>query len=149
MRKTLLYLVPVLALALLVAGCAGPEKKAGRGVANTMEIIRLSELQRQIEQHGLFDNRDGMDDGIWAGALAGMDRSITRTGLGLYEIVTFPIPPYHPVLTNYLTPSPAYPDAYQPRKWDIGIFDTDHSLGFSGGDIAPWSPGSRFRVFDN
>jgi hypothetical protein len=29
------------------------------------------------------------------------------------------------------------------------VLDTDHSMGFSGGEVAPWFPGSRFRVFDN
>ena len=29
------------------------------------------------------------------------------------------------------------------------IFDTDTSLGFSGGDVFPFVQGSRFRVFDN
>ena len=29
------------------------------------------------------------------------------------------------------------------------MFDTDTYTGFSGGDVAPFIPGSRFRVFDN
>jgi hypothetical protein len=29
------------------------------------------------------------------------------------------------------------------------VFDTDTYMGFSGGDVAPFIPGSRFRVFDN
>ena len=29
------------------------------------------------------------------------------------------------------------------------MFDTDTYTGFSGGDIAPFLPGSRFKVFDN
>ena len=29
------------------------------------------------------------------------------------------------------------------------LFDTDTYTGFSGGDVAPLFPGSRFSVFDN
>ena len=29
------------------------------------------------------------------------------------------------------------------------MFDSDRMMGFSGGDVAPWLPGSKFRVFDN
>lgn len=146
MRKTLLYFVPVAIVALMCGGCLNAEKKAGRGLANTMEITRWGELQRSVEQEGIFN---GTDYGVFAGVIEGADRSLTRTGVGLYEIVTSPFPPYHPVLTNYITARPAYPDAYSPRKWDSPIFDTDHSLGFSGGDTFPFFPGSRFRVFDN
>ena len=28
------------------------------------------------------------------------------------------------------------------------LFDTDTYTGFSGGDIAPFVPGSRFQIFD-
>ena len=28
-------------------------------------------------------------------------------------------------------------------------FDVDRLTGFSGGDVAPWFPGSRFTIFDN
>ena len=70
--------------------------------------------------------------------------------MGLYEIVTLPESrSYGPVWTNYLTPKPPYPDSYQPGLPDDSIFATDTSFGFSGGEIAPYIPGSRFRVFDN
>jgi hypothetical protein len=29
------------------------------------------------------------------------------------------------------------------------MFDRDTSLDFSGGDVMPFVPGSRFRIFDN
>jgi hypothetical protein len=29
------------------------------------------------------------------------------------------------------------------------LFDTDTYVGLSGGDVAPFMPGSRFKVFDN
>jgi len=146
MRKTLALVVPAVLLSLLVAGCAGPEKKLGRGMANFAEITRWSEFNRSMEQHGL---RDGADVGMATGAAEGVPRVFARTGLGIYEVLTFPIPPYHPIMTKSIPAKPRYPDAYQPRKWSEAVLDTDHSLGFSGGDIAPWFPGSRFRVFDN
>jgi putative exosortase-associated protein (TIGR04073 family) len=132
--------------ALLGAGCAGPEHKLGRGLANTGEIVRLSEMHRSVEQGGLFY---GTTVGMSTGAVQGFDRTIARTGLGIFEVVTFPIPPYHPIWTGYLAPASQFPDAYKPRIWDEPVFFTDDSLGFSGGDIAPWVPGSRFHVFDN
>jgi hypothetical protein len=103
-------------VALLGVGCAGPEQKLGRGMSNAGEIVRLNEMQRSIEQGGVFY---GTDTGI------------------------------HPIWTSYLAPMPEYTDSYKPRKWDEPVFFTDDSLGFSGGDIAPWIPGSRFHVFDN
>jgi len=79
----------------------------------------------------------------------GFTRTMARAGLGIYEIVTFPIPSYDPIWTDYLAPNPQYPDSYKPGLPDSPLFRTDVSLGFSGGDIAPGIPGSRFRVFDN
>jgi len=74
---------------------------------------------------------------------------VARTGLGLYEMITFPFPPYHPIATKYFTPGPAYPESYKPGLISDPLFDTDTYTGFSGGDIAPFVPGSRFKVFDN
>ena len=74
---------------------------------------------------------------------------MARTGLGLYEMITFPFPPYHPIATKYFAPGPAYPESYKPGLISDPLFDTDTYTGFSGGDIAPFVPGSRFKVFDN
>lgn len=146
MRNTLFLLGSAALVALLGVGCAGPEQKLGRGFSNAGEVVRLNEFQRSVEQDGLFY---GTDTGMTTGVVQGVDHTVERTGLGLFEILTFPFPPYHPVLTSYVPAKPQYADAYAPRKWADPIFDTDYSLGFSGGDVAPWFPGSRFRVFDN
>jgi putative exosortase-associated protein (TIGR04073 family) len=146
MRNTLFLLGSAALAALLGAGCTGPETKLGRGFSNATEIVRMNEMQRSVEENGLFY---GTDVGVATGVVQGFDRTLARTGLGIYEVVTFPLPPYHPVLTGYLAPAPQYPDSFAPRKWSEPVFYTDYSLGFSGGDIAPWFPGSRFRVFDN
>ena len=54
---------------------------------------------------------------------------------------------YDPVLTHYQTVTPGYPDSYKPGLPNDPIFDTDTALGFSGGDVAPIVPGSRFAIF--
>lgn len=158
-----------LALAGLVAlatGCAGPEKKLGRGLMNTTEILRMGELRRSMEQTALWENTDSF---ATTGVLRGMHRTLTRTGIGLYEVVTFPFPSYEAHLSSTnrtypdaamrnkkypwggmtLTEYPTYPDSYRPGLLSDSIFATDTSLGFSGGDVAPMIPGSRFRIFDN
>ena len=81
--------------AMFVTGCAGPEQKLGRGISNTFEIVRMGDMRRSIEQNEIFDPYDGFTTGM----VSGFDKSITRTGVGIYEVVTAPIPPYHPVLT--------------------------------------------------
>ncbi len=146
MRNTV-YLLGLFALvALMGAGCAGPEEKLGRGFGNMKEIVRMNEFQRSEEQAGIFS---GTDIGVETGIVQGIDHTLVRTGVGIYEVVTFPLPPYRPLFTDYMAPKPLYPDAYKPRKWSEAVFDNDRMTGFSGGDVAPWFPGSRFRVFDN
>jgi len=132
--------------ALLASGCAGPESKLGRGMSNFYEVARGGELRQTMEQTAVFDSPDA---GYTTGFVRGFDRSMARTGVGLYEIVTFPFPPYHPVLTKYLAPQPVYPDNYKPGLMSDSLFDTDTDVGFSSGDIAPLVPGSRFHVYDN
>jgi len=131
---------------LLAAGCAGPERKLGRGMGNTFELVRWGEMRRAVEQTAMFDSPD---TAYTTGAIRGFNRSLARAGVGLYEVVTFPVPSYDPVATKYLKPDPVYPDNYKPRLLDDANFSTDTALGFTGGDIAPILPGSRFRVFDN
>ncbi|MGB7769372.1 MAG: exosortase system-associated protein, TIGR04073 family [Verrucomicrobiia bacterium] len=146
MRNAFSFLGVVTLAVLFTSGCAGPEAKLGRGVSNVSEIARGGELRRSLEQTAVFDSPD---IGYTTGFIRGFDRSMARTGVGLYEIVTFPFPPYHPVLTQYLAPEPVYPDNYKPGLLSDSLFDTDTSVGFGGGDVAPFVPGSRFKVFDN
>ena len=56
---------------------------------------------------------------------------------------------YGPIFPQLLPPGPVYPESYKPGLISGSTFDTDTYTGFSGGDIAPYIPGSRFRVFDN
>jgi putative exosortase-associated protein (TIGR04073 family) len=144
MTKTLSLLGAVLAVGLFATGCAGPEKKLGRGINNMAEVIRWGELRRSREYAGVWQGPAGANG---SGLVSGFNRSMARIGVGLYEVVTFPIPSYDPVMTHYLSPTPVYPDSYKPGLPDDAIFATDTYLGFSGGDLAPIVPGSRFSVF--
>lgn len=150
MRKSLLSLGSVVLLGLLAAGCAGPEQKLGRGLNNTFEIVRGGEMRRSMEQTALWHSPD---EGYTWGAVRGVRRTFTRTGLGLWEVLTFPIPnhgggDYGPIATDYFKAQPVYPDNYTPALMDDSLFATDSRLGFSSGDIAPMIPGSRFNIYD-
>jgi putative exosortase-associated protein (TIGR04073 family) len=103
MRNTVVYLGALALLVLVGAGCANTEEKLGRGIGNVTEPFRLGEMQRSIEQEGLFY---GTDVGMTTGFVKGLDKTLARTGVGLYEVVTCPFPPYGPVWTSYLTPAP-------------------------------------------
>jgi putative exosortase-associated protein (TIGR04073 family) len=145
MRKSISLLGAVALVALLATGCAGPEKKFGRGMNNVGEIVRWGEMRRSIEQAGVWQ---GPQAATGRGLISGFNRSVARIGIGVYEVVTFPIGSYDPIATHYLTPAPAYPDSYKPGLPNDPIFGTDTALGFSGGDIMPIVPGSRFSVFN-
>ena len=150
----------------ILCGCAGPEYKFGRGVYNLKEPIRGGEMRRSMEQTALWE---GADAAYTTGFIRGLHRTIARTAIGAYEVVTAPFPPYGPLLTstNRLYPDfsirnktypwggmvlpeyPVYPDAYKPGIMSDSVFATDTALGFSGGDVFPMIPGSRFKIFDN
>ena len=144
MLKNLSFLGAVTLTCLLFTGCAGPEKKLGRGMNNIGEVVRWGEMRRSVEQAGLFG---GPVAARGTGLVSGFNRSLARIGTGIIEVATFPIPSYEPMFTNYLTPAPQYPDSYKPGLPDTALFDTDVALGFSGGDVAPAIPGSRFAIF--
>jgi putative exosortase-associated protein (TIGR04073 family) len=150
MRNPLFTLFGCLTLGLLTVGCAGPEQKLGRGISNTFEIVRGGEMRRSIEQTTIFE---GPHAGYTTGLIRGMNRSLARTGLGIWEVLTFPIPnhtahSYAPIGTRYLAANPVYPDSFQPGilAGDTTL-ETDSNVGMSGGDVAPFVPGSRFTIF--
>ena len=151
MRSTLLPAVVMVAAASLLVVCKGPTKKFSRGITNATEFARMGELRRSVEQEALWA---GPDAAYSSGVIKGINRSLLRTLVGVGEIVTFPIPSYEPWLKpgNRLMPDatvgPTYPDSYKPGLVADSVFETDTNLGFSGGDVAPLVPGSRFRIFD-
>lgn len=145
MRNRICFLAATAFAGLLLSGCANTEQKLGRGLNNLTEFARMGEMRRTMEQTAL---NDGADTAYTTGFIRGLNRTFARTGIGLYEVVTCPFPPYDPVCTNYLAADTTYPDNYKPSLWEDQTFATDTNLGFSGGDVAPIFPGSRFRIFD-
>ena len=159
-------LLTLLGAVALTAGCAGPEKKLGRGLMNTTEFLRGGEIRRSMEQTYLWENTDSV---YTTGFIRGFNRSVARTFVGLFEVATFPLPGYDAHFTSpnrvypdpnirnrtfpfggmVLTEYPSYPGSYRPNIIDDSIFATDTALGFSGGDVAPMIQGSRFHIFDN
>ena len=145
MRKTLLLLPALMAACAMFTGCANVEQKFGRGMNNSYEIVRGGEFRRSMEQTALFNSPD---TAYSTGFIRGINRTFARTGIGIYEMITAPFPPYDPIATDYLAPNPVYPDNYTPDAMADSMFATDTNLGFSGGPVAPMIPGSRFHVFD-
>lgn len=145
MRTATWLLITVSGLSLLVAGCSGPEQKLGRGIGNATEFARMGDVRRSMEQTALYD---GPDAAVTTGVVKGFSKSLARTAVGVYEVATFPIPSYDPVCTSYLSVKPSYPDSYKPNFLADPIFTPDANLGFGGGDVMPFVPGSRFRIFD-
>lgn len=138
----------MIAVSCLLAGCAGPEQKLGRGIANSAEMFRFGEVRRSIEQTEVFGSPN---QSRTVGFIHGVDRSVERTCIGFYEVLTFPIPNHPPLdYGPIMRPAdPVYPDSYKPNAVMSSSYSPDASLGFSGGDVAPIIPGSRFRIFDN
>lgn len=148
MRKSFALLGCLALAAVFSTGCAGPERKFGRGLNNLTEFARMGEIRRSMEQTALFS---GPDVSYTTGFFHGVNRSFVRTFVGLYEVVTFPLPDHGPgdFGPNFLPENPVYPDSYKPGLLADSIFQPDAALGFSGGDAFPMVPGSRFRIFDN
>jgi putative exosortase-associated protein (TIGR04073 family) len=132
-----------LGIVLFAAGCTGPETKLGRGINNVSELTHFGEFDRAMEQTALAS---GPDAGVTKGFFHGLTRTVLRGGVGIYEIATAPFPPYDPIMYPEWG---AYPDSYKHGLFDDSVFSPDANLGFSGGEILPILPGSRFHIFDN
>jgi putative exosortase-associated protein (TIGR04073 family) len=160
----LAVLIFTIVSAALLTGCEGPTKKFGRGMNNIVEFARMGEIRRAMEQTAAWDGAETVPT---TGFLRGVNRSFARTGIGIYEIVTSPFPPYDPVFVPktplYPDPSlatvgnknwgglrlpekPVYPTSYRPGTMTDSTFEPDSSVGFSSGDSFPMVPGSRFRT---
>jgi putative exosortase-associated protein (TIGR04073 family) len=147
MPKLFSAVIPLLGVALVAGGCAGPEQKLGRGFNNVTEIITLGEMRRSIEQTTVLGDHS---QGYTTGVFHGFDRTVERTAAGFYEVATFPFPNHSP--KNYgpifYPADPVNPDSYRPNWYSDQMTSPDTALGFGGGDMAPFVPGSRFHVFD-
>ncbi|MGN6384776.1 MAG: exosortase system-associated protein, TIGR04073 family [Verrucomicrobiota bacterium] len=144
MRKFFSLALGIAAIGFLATGCAGPTQKFGRGLNNVTEFARLGEIRRSMEQTAVWE---GTDKAYTTGFFRGFNRSLARTAVGAFEVLTFPVPTptYDPI---FLPSEPVYPDSYKPNFIADPSFSMDSQLGFSGGDVAPMIPGSRFRIFD-
>ncbi len=89
MRKITSFAVCLASVLAFSTGCSGPSYKLGRGINNLTEPFRLGEMRRSIEQAGVWQ---GPDHAFTFGALQGFNRTLVRTFVGAYEILTFPIP---------------------------------------------------------
>ncbi len=89
MRNVISLLALAGLAALFTSGCAGPEQKLGRGISNTFEITRMGDMRRSIEQTAVFESPSA---GYTVGAIRGLDRTLARTGVGIFEVFTFPLP---------------------------------------------------------
>ena len=61
MQRSLLFLAAIAMAAILTGGCAHTaktEKKFGRGLNNSFDIVRGGEFRRTMEQTALFDSPD-------------------------------------------------------------------------------------------
>ena len=56
--------------------------------------------------------------------MKGFHRTLARTGIGIYEVVTFPIPSYEPVATRHFKTHPVYPDSYTPHRVEDSTLTT-------------------------
>ncbi len=142
MRNSSKQVVLLAAAVTVLTGCVDAEHKLGRGVNNLMEPVRMGEIRRSVEQTTLWE---GPEVGKTAGLFHGINRTIGRTVVGAFEVVTFPIPS-----DPYIKPvNPVYPDSFRPRHTSSSTLETDNYIGFdTSGDIFPISPGSRFHIFD-
>jgi putative exosortase-associated protein (TIGR04073 family) len=159
MRIVTFSLVALAAFAF--TGCSGPENNLGRGISNMTALVGGGDISRSVEQTTLWD---GPNTGA-TGFIRGFNRAMARTGIGIFETITFPFPPYAPIY-DYKTPvypdhsiatvgnknwgglvMPEYsqrPDSYYWGLPNDPIFATDAIVGFGGGTVAPWVPLSSF-----
>ncbi len=169
MSKSMRFL-PVLMVPALVVGCAGPEKKLGRGLSNMSEFARGGEISRSVEQTTLWE---GTQKGNTVGFIRGFNRSVARTAIGVAEVATFFAPwpksggwtydavytpdgPMYPdySMTTYtepfggmrLTEYGATPDSYNHSYPATGAMDTDGEMGITGGSILPFYPFGKFQL---
>ena len=145
MRNAIFLLAVVALTAVFTSGCAGPEEKLGRGANKFMKSSAWAKCAAPSNSRPCSIRRVT----VMPRRVRGIDRSLTRVGMGVFEVATFPLPPYGPVLTKYFSPEPAFPASYKPQRVSDALFDTDTYTGFSGGDVMPFLPGSRFSIFDN
>lgn len=169
MLKPIAYL-SLLAVPVFFAGCAGPERKLGRGINNLTEFTRFGEVSRSVEQTTLWE---GGAKGRTTGFIRGFNRGMARTFIGVAEVATFYAPwpkdggwsydacytPDGPLYPDYSMATynedwggmrlPEYggaPDSFSPGWTAQSGMDTDGEMGITGGSIISPYPFGKFRI---
>src|SRR5215213_8108927 len=77
----------------------GPTRKLGRGISNL--VFGIAELPHEIAR---VNTREGNSAAAGYGVVRGIGRTVLRMGVGIGEILTFPIPvargTYYPMLPD-------------------------------------------------
>jgi len=136
-----LFTVAALGAIPLLSGCSSAEHKLGRGLANVWEPVRMGELRRSAEQTALAD---GPTVAMTYGFVHGIVRTVERTAVGVFDIVTFPIPT-DPIM---LPVNPVFPDSQPPQMIGNVSAGATEYLGISGGAVTPFLPGVTFNPLD-
>jgi putative exosortase-associated protein (TIGR04073 family) len=94
----ILIIAGVVFLSALPAYAGNPVEKLGRGLANVgTSPLEIPKTMGQVqEEKGIFA-------GWTLGVLQGLVNTVKRAGVGIYEVVTFPIPfprDYEPILED-------------------------------------------------
>ena len=86
-QKILIMVLGIWSISVTSAWAQDPIHKMGRGVVNV--LTGWLEVPKQIDIG--FHSANPLA-GVVTGALKGLNLTILRTGVGVYEAVTFPIP---------------------------------------------------------
>lgn len=130
----------VVGLVPLLTGCNSMQRKLSRGLTNLTEPLRLGELQRSSEQNAI-----SVDSVPSYGFVHGVTRTLARTTVGAFEVVTFPIPT-DPIIYPV---SPVFPDSQQREQMGHAGVGSDQFLGFQDSAVLPMFPGSEFNPLQN
>ncbi|MEW6170275.1 MAG: exosortase system-associated protein, TIGR04073 family [Candidatus Omnitrophota bacterium] len=88
MKKVILVaLVAIFALSFTCAYAQSPIIKLGRGLTNT-----ASGWLELVKQPYETTKAENLLAGLTVGILKGVGMGLVRTGVGIYELITFPIP---------------------------------------------------------
>jgi len=130
----------VVGLVPLLTGCNSMQQKLSRGLTNLGEPLRLGELQRSSEQNAISS-----DSVPSYGFVHGITRTLARTTVGAFEVVTFPIPT-DPIIYPV---GPVFPDSQERAQMGHSGVGSDQFLGFQDSAVLPMFPGSEFNPLQN
>ncbi|MCX5679797.1 MAG: exosortase system-associated protein, TIGR04073 family [Candidatus Omnitrophica bacterium] len=100
MKKVSIFIVAVLLIVVVVSSgyCSGPAEKLSRGISNILTFP--CEIPYQISE---TNKQNGLTTAIGYGTLKGIFMAGVRVLMGVYEVITFPIPApgnFEPIMTD-------------------------------------------------